>query len=492
MYFNKRKKDIYANRLFQNVSSSDLRLNFSSKYFKNPKEGEIIYLAGDESDSLFLILSGQVKLKFYGIGNELTVIEKFENDFFGENELLIEVPRKSIAMAAADCLLFQIKGKYLRNLRKNSTIRLNLSGAESVNHTISRMPERDLEVKSETEIKKAEYSKQMNNSTRSFTDKLKDKNAEPFSEEEPAHRFKSEEREKPHIEKHDKQTDDELNKFGSEISDIDGDETISLIPEVEAGTSTPNKENLKLDDEVTTDETLESVDLTKTDDYKKPFVERLTAKEYHELSKKIIALIYDEIKMPLGLIKKYADILILNSSSVEANKVLQNILAQSNIIQDSFQNYTDFFNERIKIKTQPVLAENVLTDVLLQIANYTEFHGIRLFRKFEADAPIFLDKNLFYEAALQIVKFLSENIPGDGNIFVTVGRTSKFLIMEFKSNGPKFSDELLKKISEHFMLKEAPGLEFARKVIREHNATISIENSENEEPVVKIHLPVVK
>lgn len=472
MYFNKRKKNIYSNQLFRNVPASDLRLNFSSKYFKETKAREIIYLAGDESNSLFLVISGHVKLKFYGIGNELTVIDKFENDFFGENELVIEVPRKSIAVAEADSLLFQIRGKNLKKIRNIPAVRMNLSRVNGVLNTISRIPEKNLEAEHETQIKKAEYSNQMNKSNHFIYDKIKDESAEHFTEEDSEQRFLSEEIHKKKLED---QIGDELHKIGSEISDINGEETISLVPEEEIA-----------------DDKSELIELTKVDDDNTFVVERLTSKEYHELSQKIISLVYDEIKMPLRMIEKYAHLLIRNTSSAEANKVLQNILNQSNTIKESFQNYSDFFNEKIKINTQPVLAENVLNDVLLKLADYTEFHGIKLFRKFEANASIHLDKNLFYEASLQIVKFLNQDIPEDGSIFVTIGRTSEFLTIEFKSNGLKFSNDLLNKIAEHFMLKEAPGLEFARKVIREHNGTMLIQNSLDGEPKVKISLPVVK
>ena len=51
---------------------------------------------------------------------------------------------------------------------------------------------------------------------------------------------------------------------------------------------------------------------------------------------------------------------------------------------------------------------------------------------------LFFDKNLFYQACLQIIKFLCENITDEGSIFVTVNRTKETIYIEFKSNGQKF------------------------------------------------------
>ena len=147
------------------------------------------------------------------------------------------------------------------------------------------------------------------------------------------------------------------------------------------------------------------------------------------------------------------------------------------MVIDSLQIHADYFNEKIKLKTQVLYATNALNDILHLLAGYTEFRKVKLFRKFEADASILLDKNLFYQAGLQIVKFLCENIAGNGSIFVTTLRTKETIIIDFKSNGPKLSDEQLKKISGEFISIESPGLVFARRIIVEHNGTMVTQNS---------------
>jgi len=220
--------------------------------------------------------------------------------------------------------------------------------------------------------------------------------------------------------------------------------------------------------------------------------EQLSAKEYLQIIKKITESIYDEIVTPAELIKNYANILIGKSSSAKADRILQRIIDQSNIIIESPRTHSDFFAEKITLKSQVFYAANVLDDILHLLANYTEFRNIKLFRKFEADASILIDKNLFYQASLQIVKFLCENISDEGSIFVAVNRTKEMLIIEFKSNGQQISDEIIKKITENFILKENPGISFAKRIVIELNGEMTVQNNRDAGPEIKVLLPIVK
>ena len=90
--------------------------------------------------------------------------------------------------------------------------------------------------------------------------------------------------------------------------------------------------------------------------HSKQISEQLSTKEtIKRIIKKVTQSIYDEIKTPLELIKKYADLLMQKSSSAEANKVLQKIIDQSNILSIRFKIHTDYFNEKIKVKNTGAL-----------------------------------------------------------------------------------------------------------------------------------------
>jgi nitrogen-specific signal transduction histidine kinase len=215
-------------------------------------------------------------------------------------------------------------------------------------------------------------------------------------------------------------------------------------------------------------------------------------KENQELTKKITESIFNEISNPIELIKKYAHLLMQKSSSVEANKILHKIIDQSNYIINSLRTHTAYLEEKLELKSQILQASILFDDILYLLAGYTEFRNVKLYRKFDADASILVDKNLIYQACLQIIKFLCENMTNEGSIFVTVNRTKDIIFVEFKSTGNKIPDELLEKVFEPFTIKDTAGLGLAKKIISEHNGNITVINGQDSEPEIKVFLPIVK
>jgi len=557
MSYDKNPKTVLGNRIFQNVYPQDIKINVNSKNFIEVNEGEIIYQLGDNSDSLYLLLKGQVKIKVYdGVGGT-SLIKKFADDFFGENELLEKTSRKSTAIAVEKSLVYFIGGNELSELTKNKTICANLFNSTSAIRSANQKSFDKLENVNELNINeynsidasndksssslassfnKDDFNEGNNNlswntsNIDEFKDVFDDKNLLDNNEvdnysfddeteivyekvdlsgkldqpENTLQNIPANESESLFGTKETKNTNDNSkdlirDRVKEEIKENiaeskDKQEADSVGSEGDIKSTSSISEESKLDDkeqilpENISEETLSvESNMAPQEDQ-----EQLSNRDYHEITKAVIESIYDEIKTPTELIKKYADLLLQKSSSAVANKALQKIIDQSNNIINSLQMHADYFSERMQLKTQVLYATNVLNDILHLLAGYTEFRKVKLFRKFEADASLLIDKNLFYQACLHIIKFLCENIEGEGNIFVTVSRTKETIIIEFKSNGPKLPDELLKKVSDYFMLKETPGLVFAKRITAEHGGTILAQNSIDAGPEIKVLLPIVK
>jgi len=113
-----------TNCLFKGISESILKPYLKPKYFFEAKEGEILYICGDVASELFLLVEGEVKIKFSGNGN---VKHKYLSDFFGEEEILKGSERTSSAIANADCVLFKISSTEFKKLSStNKKITENL------------------------------------------------------------------------------------------------------------------------------------------------------------------------------------------------------------------------------------------------------------------------------------------------------------------------------------------------------------------------------
>lgn len=117
-------KDIKSNKLFRGVNETVLASFFDQKEIKEAREGEILYKTGEASNSLYLIIKGELKVKFPSQGYVAT---KIHDDFFGEKELVEETKRVSSAMAFSRLIYYKIDKSSLNKLiKKNSLIEDNL------------------------------------------------------------------------------------------------------------------------------------------------------------------------------------------------------------------------------------------------------------------------------------------------------------------------------------------------------------------------------
>ena len=126
-----------TNGLFKGISESFIKPYLKPKHFFEVKEGEILYVCGDETNELYLIVEGEVKIKF-SCNGESNVKHKYLSDFFGEDEILNGSERISSAVANADCILFRISTSELKQLsssNKKITDNLNSKDEDKSNNS---------------------------------------------------------------------------------------------------------------------------------------------------------------------------------------------------------------------------------------------------------------------------------------------------------------------------------------------------------------------
>ncbi|MCH7773699.1 MAG: cyclic nucleotide-binding domain-containing protein, partial [Bacteroidetes bacterium] len=112
-------KEIRLNKFFAGVNESVINTLFKPEYFKDVNEGEIIFETGDSADCLYLLIRGDVKIKF---PSRHYLSNKIFNDFFGEKELIEKTRRISSAVANSKCLLYLIDEKIFDALLSKSEV----------------------------------------------------------------------------------------------------------------------------------------------------------------------------------------------------------------------------------------------------------------------------------------------------------------------------------------------------------------------------------
>jgi signal transduction histidine kinase len=112
-------KEIKLNKLFAGVEASIVDSLLNTENFKEFNEGEVIYRSGDESNYIYLLLRGDVKIKFLPHNY---ISNKIFNDFFGEKEIFDKTRRNSSAVADSKCLLYLIEKANLEKLLNKTTL----------------------------------------------------------------------------------------------------------------------------------------------------------------------------------------------------------------------------------------------------------------------------------------------------------------------------------------------------------------------------------
>ncbi|MCH8032660.1 MAG: GAF domain-containing protein [Bacteroidetes bacterium] len=119
MTIHRNTKEIKLNKFFAGVNDSVINTLFKPEYFKDVIEGDIIFETGDSADSLYLLLRGDVKIKF---PSSHYISNKIFNNFFGEKELIEKTRRISSAVANSKCLLYLIDEKIFDALLSKSEV----------------------------------------------------------------------------------------------------------------------------------------------------------------------------------------------------------------------------------------------------------------------------------------------------------------------------------------------------------------------------------
>lgn len=115
--------------LFSELSKSDLEAVTKLAVTRNFPKNTIILCEGDESDSLYVILSGKVKVYLSDDeGKEVTLNVQGEDEYFGELALLDSAPRSASVVTLEKTQLAVIsKSSFEQCMEKNPGISLKVS-----------------------------------------------------------------------------------------------------------------------------------------------------------------------------------------------------------------------------------------------------------------------------------------------------------------------------------------------------------------------------
>jgi signal transduction histidine kinase len=204
-----------------------------------------------------------------------------------------------------------------------------------------------------------------------------------------------------------------------------------------------------------------------------------------------------DIKNPIITIKQYSEHIKKQGVNKDINLVLNMIIEQANCVIDLVQTTLGYSEGKVISNLQPILLTDALNYILSLLAEYVESRNVKLFKKFEGDGLVNLDKKEFYQALFQIAKNACDAMPQGGNFYIITKREGDKIRIELKDNGIGIPDSIKDRIFEPFMThgkKQSSGLGLAitEKIITEHNGQIRVESNIGEGAVFIIVIPVLE
>jgi len=513
MFQNKNLSVLGSNLLFKGIDESLIHSIFNSKNFRAEKEGELIFQAGEESNYLYLILQGEVKLKYAGSKGSTSSFRRVKNEFFGEQETLEKIPRISSAVADTDCIFYLISKEELFSLiNKERKILKNLTFTPD---------DEDVELPEEEQISDNTDEQNIQQHEKQVEEIVIDEDLADYSYESPSIEELRDFNEENYISYSDSdENQDDLvfnnNGFHPEENNLTPEEEEKILADIlknEWNDTLPDlsdipengKQQTEADDFIPPVDDLENLPeepqkfafeseelvLPGENPYSE---ERQPETETLSLVESVSKFVKANISFPLNEIKKLAVILCKSSKLPEAESVNElinkHIDSVSAIINTSFNFVSQ--KETTGLKKQSI--KNVLNNILNLLSEYVETRKTHLYKKIETEAFAEVNETELYNVFLQLAKNACDSMPEGGNIFVTAVNEGDNIKIEFIDEGIGIPSSLAFDIFEPMVTHGKAdgaglGLSIAKKIITEHNGTISIDGELGEGTRIIISLP---
>jgi len=210
---------------------------------------------------------------------------------------------------------------------------------------------------------------------------------------------------------------------------------------------------------------------------------------------KLTNFILSDIKKPVLTIKQFAEHIKRKNIPDDVKQIMDLMIEQVGNVNEIIQSTLAYAEGKTFYRLKKRSLNAVMDEIVLKLAEYVDYRGVKLFKKFDRDINVNVDKKELYQACYQITKNACDAMPDGGNLYVSTAVELHSVKISFKDNGIGIPDSVREKIFEPFMSqgkKEGMGLglPIAENIVKKHNGTISVESELGEGAIFSISLPI--
>lgn len=225
-------------------------------------------------------------------------------------------------------------------------------------------------------------------------------------------------------------------------------------------------------------------------------VEQLLKTERISSLGKMANFLIEDIKKPILVSKRYAEHLKKKELSEDVLNVVNMLLEQLNSIADLVQSTSNYSEGKSVLQSNDSSLNEILNGFIEKIDSYVSAMNCKIIANFSEDCRVNVDSKELYQAFKHIIKNSCEAMPEGGDINLTTKLESGKVNLVLKDNGNGIPAGFEEKIFEPFMSygKKSGtglGLSVTKKIIEEHNGTISASSEFGIGCTISITLPQV-
>lgn len=212
---------------------------------------------------------------------------------------------------------------------------------------------------------------------------------------------------------------------------------------------------------------------------------------------KVSNFIIGDIKKPILTIKHFAEHIKKKNITPDVRQVLDMIIQQTNGVINLVQTALSYSEGKTILRSKVQSLNKVMDEILEQLAEYVELRSVKLFKKYDKDVFVNVDRRELYQAVYQITKNACDALPNGGNFYLSTKISGAKAEILMKDDGLGIPPSILPRVFEPFMSHGKKngvglGLCIAEKIVKEHEGEIQIDSVLGEGAEVKILLPIIK
>ena len=202
-----------------------------------------------------------------------------------------------------------------------------------------------------------------------------------------------------------------------------------------------------------------------------------------------------DLKNPILTCLRYAEHLTKKELSFEVKQVVNLLVDQLKQVSNQLASASGFTEGTTQLRRQQVNLNDLLQEFAINVHSIIKANNCKIEHELNDDVTVNVDKKEMYQCYQNIIKNASEALPEGGNIFISTIRKDDNIEIYFVDKGMGIESSDLKFVFDPLWTKNKKnssglGLSISKKIVEDHEGTISINSEKDSGTTVIISLPI--